>query len=133
MFTVRPGTRDDYAFVIDSWLTSHEHSTVGQDARGVYYQRQKALIRAILARESTALRLAHAPGEPDAFLGWSCTAPTAKRVYYVYVKRDARQLGIATSLLEGFDAPVTFCAKPVVRGLSVPRGWTYDPYANHDA
>lgn len=128
LFFVRGGTSSDHQFVLASWVESDRHSPAARDVIDVHRQEHRALAERLVFSHS--LTVAHAPGDPDAILGWALTGDSGE-VYYVYVKRDARRLGIARALLGDLvSRPCVYTHRPVVRGITLPEGWTYNPYRN---
>ena len=66
---------------------------------------------------------------PDVVLGWTCVAPTDV-AHYVYVKHDARRMGIAKELLRGCGLQergvrMTFRPPKALRAVANARGWVY--------
>jgi len=102
----------------------------GKVYRGPRFLRgHKKLVRDILARPDTALLVACHPDDPDTILGWACTGPDV--VFYVFVKRDVRRVGVASSLL----APYVESPREVVythRGnIEPPPHFIYDHHRNY--
>lgn len=142
LFTVREGRPSDHALVFSSWLGSDRFSSQGQSCQRVYQAEQERTVRDILARPGVTLRVACASDDEDALLGWSVTsdAGPVPCVFYVYVKKGTRRLGVASSLL----APLLgkrcdYTHQLVTRGekkggvfvpLCPPRAWSFNPYRN---
>lgn len=135
-FLLRPGRPSDYAYVVDTWLTSHAHSGIGREMLrgGIYWSDYKPIVRALLGTQR--LTVACDPKDDDAILGWACTsgAPPGEldpRVYYVYVRGGGRRCGIARALLADFLAhPCTFTHLPPHGKLPIPEAWQFDPERN---
>jgi GNAT superfamily N-acetyltransferase len=111
-FSVRLGVPDDHAYVFDTWHRAHQASTNGEDHGPNFIVEQKHLIRRILARPTTELRIAADAEDSYAIHGYAVVEPAfgrarsiggppvaLPRVYYVYVKGSSRRLGIAKALL----------------------------------
>ena len=136
IFLVRKGRPSDLSFVRDAWLESDKSSPAGRDAGRSYYREAKIKIAAILDRPNTELRIAHVPDDDDAILGWAVVGSENEAVpvvYYVYVRRDARQNGIAKSLLADLvNETCEYTHKPVIRArLPIPQSWTYSVARNY--
>jgi ribosomal protein S18 acetylase RimI-like enzyme len=103
---IRLGRPSDLAYVVDTW-TKRGHE------RGERLREATARVRAILARPDSVLRVATLPDDSDAILGWAVVASATlsdaeislPKLHYVYVRKEARQQGIARRLLVGVDWP----------------------------
>jgi GNAT superfamily N-acetyltransferase len=96
---IRLGRASDLPFVVDSWVKR------GHD-KGERLGEATSRVRAVLARPDTVLRVACLPDDEDAIIGWAAVSfiPTSK-LFYVYVRKDARKQGVATRLLVGVNWP----------------------------
>lgn len=119
---VRLGKPDDLAYVVDSW--------VKYGLRGTRTSLATSHVRALLARDDSRLLVAHVADEPDAILGWAATEdPTATSsacMHYIYVRKDARRLGVATSLVREWAHDVASHSSPAPANVVPPKGWTLD-------
>jgi hypothetical protein len=136
LFTVREGRASDHALVFSSWLGSDRFSRQGQSCARVYQAEQERLVRDILARPGVTLRVACAPDDDDALLGWSVTAPAGPVpcIHYCYVKKGMRRLGVASALLGDLVTKrCEFTHQPVIhhKDFRPPSAWTFNPYRNH--
>ena len=96
---IRLGRPSDLPYVVDTWVKR------GHD-RGERLHAATARVRAILARADSVLRVACLPDDSDAIIGWAAvTAADSPTLHYVYVRKDARNQGIARLLLAGIDWP----------------------------
>lgn len=133
LFGIRPGRASDHAFIVSSWLGGDKYSPAGRDMGAVYVIEHEITVYMLLARLDVEVRVAHAPDDDDAILGWAVCKPTSPAVvFYAYTKRDARKLGIASSLLDDLrDQRVEYTHRPVIKArLPLPAGWTYNPVRN---
>jgi GNAT superfamily N-acetyltransferase len=97
-FHVRLGRPSDLPFVVDSWVKRGH-------ARGERLRDATARVRAILADDTTELRVACLPDDEDAILGWAAvTTDESPRLHYAYVRKECRRQGIANALLPDIDA-----------------------------
>lgn len=136
-FSQRPGRPSDRPFILESWQASNSITTLGREMGPRYVSEQKALCNEILDRKSTTVRVACDPDDEDAIFGYAVVGSLdtlIPRVYYVYVKSEARKLGVATSLLEDLrDRSVVYTHKPVrtlACVLPKPENWTFSFYRN---
>lgn len=122
---IRLGKPDDLAFVVDCW-TKYE----ARSSRGRRFRDSTSHVRALLARDGSRLLVAHVPGEPDSILGWAATEDGVAGpervpacIHYVYVRKDARRLGVASALIGERDVRLEYShALPL--GIVVPATWT---------
>lgn len=96
---IRLGRPSDLPYVVDTWVkrghTRHERLGAAT-----------ARVRALLARPDTVLRVAVLPDDEDAIIGWAAvSAADPPELHYVYVRKDARNQGVARILLAGIDWP----------------------------
>ena len=105
-----------------------------------YISEQKSLINDILSRASTEVRVAVVPDDDDAILGYAVVGhlkTLLPRIYYVYVKSEARKLGVATSLLEDLKArQVVYTHKPartLAAVLPKPENWVFSYFRNWES
>lgn len=140
LFRLRAGHAGDHPLVVDSWVKSYQGYALARDCehcggagriyRGNRFLRgHKRLVREILARPGAALLVACRPDDPDTILGWACTGPG--KVFYVFVKKDVRRVGIAKALLAPYlDARNGGVIYTHRCNLEAPAHWTYDHHAN---
>lgn len=129
LYDIRPGRETDHPFVISSWLASDRHSPAGRDMGERYASEHRETVKRILMRAE--LRVACVVDTPDAILGWAVTGPDT--VYYVYVRRDVRRLGIGRALVGDLaKGQLEYTHRPVTRGeMKLPEGWTYNVARNY--
>lgn len=140
-FCIREGRESDESFVLASWVEGDRFSPLGRVAwreAGDESARAGSRRWAAMMLDRSLVRVAHAPADEDALMGfcvYRILNEDAVVLHYVYVKRgrlpeeDARRLGIATALVAPFRAArVIYTHQPVVRGVRIPEGWTYDSY-----
>jgi GNAT superfamily N-acetyltransferase len=114
---IRPGRPDDLAFVVDSW-TKHAY-------RGQRMRTATSHVRALLARATSRLVVAHVPDDPESILGWVAgEAGPPLCIHYVYVRSLARSQGVATAML---GTVVNDAADYSTRYAAPPKAWTYRP------
>jgi hypothetical protein len=62
-----------------------------------YYAAYQVYIRSLLARPTAVVKLAVLTSTPDDVLGWSLSE--GNTLHYVHVQKDARRIGLGTSLI----------------------------------
>ena len=136
-YAIRPGREGDDAFVCESWQMAHAQTRLGREMGLHYVSDQKGLIRAILERPSTELRVACVPEDLDAILGYAVVGlvrDPEPRVYYAYTKAEARRLGIARALLADLlDKPVCYTHRPqstLADAIPRPPLWYFSYFKN---
>jgi hypothetical protein len=101
-FDLRPFDADDTAFLYKSWLDSYRYSDWGkQFDNRTYYDGHHAVIERVLPRSRVVV--ACLPDNPTVDLGFA--VGEADTLHFVYVKRNFRQFGVASALLEALDLP----------------------------
>ena len=136
-FTVRPGRPSDHALILESWKATHRNSVIGREHGPQYLQEMKSLIRSILARPDTEVRVAVLPDDDDAIVGYAVVGrvktllPT---VYFCYTKLDppVRRMGIAKTLLADLkDRQVVYTHKPPRHlEIPIPKLWEFSYFSN---
>ena len=120
-FRIRAGRPGDHAFISESWLGSHAQTALGREMGPQYITDQKNLIKQILARPSTEVRMAVDKDDDDALFGFAVVGyirTLLPRAYYCFVKRDSRRLGIAKALLADLlERQVVYTHKPPQRSV----------------
>jgi hypothetical protein len=103
-FDLRPFDADDTAFLFKSWLDAYRYSDFGKalDSR-TYYDGHHAVIERILERPATRIIVACLPDSPHVDLGYAVAEDDT--LHFVFVKRNARQFGVASALLAALDLP----------------------------
>jgi ribosomal protein S18 acetylase RimI-like enzyme len=147
-FVIRPGRTGDHAFIADSWQNAHARTAIGKEMGPHYMSEQKELVRRILSWPTTIVRVAADKEDDEAIHGYAVTSESTDesketRLYYIYVKHDARRLGIANALIGHLrNRPVTYTHKPkgtpcvhctgqaLADVLPRPSQWTFSYFAN---
>lgn len=126
----REARDSDTAFLISSWLRSFAASKLALMADSdAYFQGYKLLVEAALSRSRVLVACQKA--DPDAIVGWVAVEPgDVPRLHYVYVKHPFRRFGVARRLLSPLlEKPCVYTHEtPVLRRLTVPSQWTYNPF-----
>lgn len=129
MFAIRGYLPGDYNFVVAGWHASNRYAPPSQGISHNVYEEDRARIAALIERSD--VMVATTPDNGDALFGFACyqTGGTVL-IHYVYVKRDARRLGIARALLSHLSQErATYSHLPVIRSkLPIPSGWDYRPW-----
>lgn len=120
-FRIRAGREVDRPLIHESWQSSWSQTAIGREMGATYVSDQKALVNAILARPRTEVRVAVSQDDDDAIFGWAVLGDLKTLiplVYFVYVKRTSRRLGIATALLADLrERQVIMTHKPHQRAI----------------
>lgn len=93
-----------------------------------YWDGQKRLIDALIARSNVSVYLVEDEGIVD---GWICRSWSRPVVNYVYVRASARGQGVARALLDdlaGKPGVIYSHKSRNVDSKRLPRGWAFDPY-----
>lgn len=128
----RKGIEGDLPFVVESWLSCDRISRAGRDESDSpgYVSRFKVRAKRIIARSE--LRVICAADDPNAILAWAVVLPVALTVFYVYVRPEARRLGLASWLLRDLlPEPCVFTHRPIIPGVRAPEAWMYDREPNY--
>ena len=145
--------------MLTRWRAS-EKASIAHVEGARFHLLQDATMASILARESTDVRIAHPTADAETIAGWACLRPPAHAihrgpgryagpfgpapiVYFVYMRPEARRLGLAHRLLEDVIArsDTLYTSRPArIRDprlgregeiwrmtCTIPRGWTYCP------
>lgn len=99
---IRELTTEDYPIIFNSWLKSYSKDYVKHKGvpSQIYYQGQHLLIERLLFDGTTLVAVDSE--DPNIVLGY-CVGTKADDTYivhYVYVKKDFRGMGIASSILK---------------------------------
>ena len=134
---VRPGRPSDRPFILESWQSSQSLTTLGREMGPKYISEMKELVNNILSRPSTEVRVAVVPDDDDAILGYAVVGhlqTLLPRVYFTYVKAEARRLGVAGSLLQDLKGrQVIYTHKPartLAAVLPKPENWVFSYFRN---
>lgn len=102
---LREADEDDQRFWAGTWEDTYRNSRwAGTIPNHLYRDVQRVAMRQLTARPGTRVTLAHAPGDPDALLGYVVherLPDDSPVVHYLYVKDPFREGRIATQLLLG--------------------------------
>lgn len=141
VFVLRAEVPEDRRFVLATWLRAEADSSAHSEGRH-FSQWQHAMMGGILARPSTRIVVASPEGD-DAIAGWAALGGNERApvVYYVYVDKEARRLGVARLLLGALidRQDVIYGARPPREkradgwhpsSVPIPRGWKYMPRCN---
>ena len=124
-FRIRPGREDDHAFISESWMQAWGQTAIGREMGPTYISDQKALIRRILERPRTEVRTAvdAAPDGDDVIFGFAVVGDVRTLIpliYFCFVKRDVRRMGVCTALLGDLrDRQCLMTHKPHQRAVDI--------------
>jgi hypothetical protein len=121
---VRDARDADFAFIVDAWCRSFEHSPAVKGAdREAYRTEMVRMVRSVMGRATTRVACDHE--DDDVLLGFATFSGPV--LHYVYVRKDFRQMGIVRAMLEGVDiVHYTFRTLGGERRLR-SRGWKFTP------
>jgi hypothetical protein len=119
--------KDDYSYVLSSWLRSYARSSEFWSLPlGVYYALYQPVVKVMLDRSTVAI--AFTPDLPDTIVGWTAIEGDDTLHYFV-TKSRFRRMGVATWMLKDLrELPAVYTHRPT--SLAVMRvigpSWTYD-------
>lgn len=108
---LRMGKPEDLAFVVNVWA-----DRLRRENKRLRTSEATQHVRALLSRDASRLIVAHVPEYVDDILGWAAVesgSPTC--VHYIYVRKDARRLGIATAMVGARDVALDYSHHPPAR------------------
>lgn len=130
LFLIRAYEPGDLRFVVGGWHASNRYAPASQGVKHAIYEEDRWRIEDTIGRSDVLV--ATTAEDTNALFGFACyqTGPDRPRIHYVYVKRDARRLGIARALLSHLaHEPAWFTHLPVIRSkLPIPPQWDYRPW-----
>jgi GNAT superfamily N-acetyltransferase len=88
---VRVGKPEDVPFVVDTWTK--------RGYRGERMREATMRVRALIARPTSRLIVAHVPDDVDAMLGWAVLEVGPLCLHYIYVRSAARRQGVARAIM----------------------------------
>lgn len=130
-WTLRPGTQQDLAFVVESWLLSFRDKARARTCGDLYMREYKAKIRELLKRAD--LLVACDVDDPWFIVGFAVTSvghDETHRVHYVFVRKECRREGIARSLLGDLLDTGGVHYSHVSHQVNAPAAWVYNPIAD---
>jgi GNAT superfamily N-acetyltransferase len=139
-FFLRAGKEADHHYVLSTWRRAEAEGRADIE-HGRFLPWQQRYMADILARPNTRIIVASLRYD-DSIAGYAVIndSPGSMGIYFVYVDKDARRIGIATMLLSRFgqNERVYYCARPArvkdAQGhwtiqdwfhAKVPRQWRY--------
>jgi GNAT superfamily N-acetyltransferase len=122
-FKIQTFQSDHHSFVVDSWLRSLRDACYRDVDADIFYPEVRVRVHSLLKRPGVSVRVAVKDDDPDTYVGWA--AVEGDVLHYVYVKQEARRLGVAKTLLGGLELH-RYSHKP--RFVTPPRDWTYNPF-----
>jgi hypothetical protein len=97
ILVTRSMRENEHGFVLDAWMKgySYSHFAIARGAR--YWDEEERIAKWAMTRGRVLV--ATTEDSPDAALGWICGLRSPAALDYVYVKQDARKLGVASGLV----------------------------------
>lgn len=140
LFVLRKGWPQDERYIVELWANMHAKTKNGRGHGPNYPIEQRALVTRILRRPTTEVRVACEPSDLHAIMGFAVVEPRVKlpRVYWVFVRREAQRMGIATTLIAELALKQCVFTHHVVEpGFSVVshrlgNRWSYSYFANFE-
>jgi GNAT superfamily N-acetyltransferase len=125
---VRAGQTGDRSYILKSWISGWNHSTLARALGQSYYKSYAPIMERQYARST--VRVACLCEEPGAIMGFAVLEPAASLVHFVSVRDRWRRKGVASLLLASelgrTDIKYTHSLPPHIKA---PFGWTYTPLA----
>lgn len=125
---------DEHSFVLSAWVKGYAHSAFAIRRGPHYWQEQERIAKWCMTRGHVLV--AAAEEAPDAALGWICGLREPATIDYVYVKHDARRLGVAAGLIMGLAGVPWREWRPrmthkswrrELRSMVEAQGWVFSP------
>lgn len=129
--SVRLAQAEELPLIMDSWMRSYEKlMPLHVNHYGLGRREWSRKLAAHCTRTGLCF-VAYVDDVPDIALGWACVAPPDV-VHYVYVKHEARKMGIGRMLVRGCglqERGVRMTARPGrgVRKVTDAAGWQWRP------
>ena len=132
ILVVRHMREDEHGFVIDAWIKAHSASNWAVRRGPRYWKDEERIIKWAMTRGTVLV--ACTEDSPDGALGFICGVREPATIDWLYVKPDARRLGVAAGLV------LALAGKPwrewqprmthksnreKLRALVGPVGWKY--------
>lgn len=132
----------DFKFILDSWLQSNRLSESSYNIpTDTYYKHHRAYVEHALTGATNSTTVLCDPQDPDTILGYVVYSTIKPIIYYMYVRKPFRRLGLGRLLLEGVrrdfgDAETVICTH-LPRRSKTQRKWrklasdlnlSYNPY-----
>lgn len=99
---IREGTENDLPFFYNSFLHHYKHGSAHtkfiHDIN--YYNELHYIISRCLERKGNVLKFVALKNDPDVVLGYIWANKEVETIYYVYIKKAFREMGIGRMLLE---------------------------------
>jgi ribosomal protein S18 acetylase RimI-like enzyme len=134
-FDIRVGTGLDRAFIARHWVDCYARSAWALTVGRSYFRGHNRAVDRCLDRQRTRVLCAHVPADADALLGFAVFEGD-QTIHFVYVRPDARRMGLAKAMLQAGILPAILDSGKLVfshRSAELfkrcePMG-VYNPYA----
>jgi GNAT superfamily N-acetyltransferase len=130
---IRDAKPSDVAFISESWRCWNKSSTIGELMGRLYHHDFKRHVAKVLQWPSITVKVAVSLDDDDAIMGFAVMSHVntdRPRLHYVFVRPEARQLGLGKALISDlFEKEVLFTSRPKRVLLAAlpqpPRQWTF--------
>lgn len=121
---IRPDFR---SFILATWLKGNYYgnSFFRQMPQDLYFKKYAEIIEKVIDLETTEVRIACDDDNPSWLVGYSILV--GPRLYWVHVKRDFRERGIAKLLLAGALIDEVKGTSKIGRAISEKKGLVFNP------
>lgn len=124
-WTVREGRATDVDFIVKSWRASYQDAPEVRGADRRHYRTEMSRRIAACLTDGCAL-VACMEDDEDTILGFAVASSDRTVLHYVYVRLDARGIGVARELVSRLDVGAYTHRAHKVR--SIPANWLYKPF-----
>lgn len=124
---IRPAEIGDKNFILSTWLQGNYYgnSYFRQMPQDLYFKEYGARVTSILCSPETTVAIACDEAHPEWIVGFSICQKND--LFWIYVKRDFRQKGIATLLLKDKQIAAVKATTQIGRMISERKGLIFNP------
>lgn len=124
-WTVREGRSGDVGFIVKSWRASYQDAPEVRGSDRRHYRAEMSRRIASCLTDGQAL-VACLEQDEDTILGFAVASADGRVLHYVYVRLDARGIGVARELVGRLDVEAYTHRAHKIRGI--PPNWVYKPF-----
>lgn len=127
---IRDGILGDENFIYSTWLRPlyYDNKEIGEITKEKFMSAMQSRVTQILKYPSVKVKIACLRSDPDVIIGYSVVE--WRRLWWVYVKKAWREMGIAKKLVPD---NIVSCAYLTRLGKMLkPNAWEVDPYLKEE-
>ena len=101
LYSIRDGTKEEHGIIFATFLRGlyYGDSWFSLIPKDIFMNNYKLVIKAILDKPGTVIKIACLPDDPTVILGYSVLSGDYQTLHWVYVKKHWRERGIGRSLV----------------------------------